>query len=478
MSLKRILKKQLKAINTPPMERVLPESADRNTSHTASSRRPIGISVTAVVLACLLMISAVAAIPEIVKRLNAPEIMENNYKLTEVPDGWVGIYTLDDLEKLRRKEYQNTNFILMNDIVIPDSAYGADGCYANGFQPLGIYANETDPPSVYTGNFNGNGYTVSNLKLVPSVGYGKTTVVGLLGYASKILFLGVENVQIILNGTWETEDVYVGALAAKADYVAGCYGENITVRYHCTGSVEETAVGTLCGRAVYIDSCYVKNGDIQILDESTGKTMLVGGIAGMSYSCITSYFIGNVTASGANYQNCTVNAVTAMLYPAYTPVLLSDESMKIMRQKLKENTDTFYYNKFLQYYVEVDRNQIEASKTEDKKQALIAYFEHLDSVSDAFYTQDKSEERIWWIFDGYADIDEILLTTQILVEAFGGIEAFETFCMEQNIKCGQLYCQAFDANTVVTAKDLPCFDFENLWIETELGIVLRIFTES
>lgn len=485
MNIKQKLKNDLNTLSTPAPERVLPVSAQGTRQKARPHRRPLGVMVTAVILAGLLIIGGVAAIPEIVKRLNATQLTDQSYRITEIPTGWVGIYTLDDLELLRNADYRSTDFILMNDIEIPDAEYAVGGRYENGFEPLGIYEITEDSESAnsfFEGDFNGNGYTVRNLKIVPSeqsVHYNIDLIgVGLFGYtSSKITYLGVENVEIVVNSTWETDGIYVGAIAGKANFVGGCYAENVTIRYNCTGTVEETAaIGGLCGYTEYLDSCYVKNATLQVNDESVGKTMLVGGVVGTANSCVTSYFTGNVNVTADRYETCVSDPISAMLYPAYTPILLTEDAMEVIKEKLKTNVDDFDYKKFMTYYFRMDLDN-PSNKTEKGYQALQAYFDHLNANQAALYSVDVSEVRCWYVFATDASIDEVARNTELLIQAFGGTESYEAFCMENNIKCGKLYCYGFPSDTAVTAADLPAFDLESIWIETENGISLRAFTE-
>ena len=71
---------------------------------------------------------------EIAKYLNARQVTDVPYGLTSVPEGFVGIYDLDDLDLLRAPAHSETDFILMNDIDIPEEAeFQIDIAFADDF---------------------------------------------------------------------------------------------------------------------------------------------------------------------------------------------------------------------------------------------------------------------------------------------------------------------------------------------------------
>lgn len=139
-------------------------------------------------------VCAFATIPALREYLHLLFLQEDNTvaPLTEVPDGWIGIYTVDDLESIR--DNLDANYILMCDIRIPDEEYEPGGRYENGFTPIGearrYYratqsngtksVEEVDPSTIdeqshdyvyynhvrdFRGNFNGNGHVLSNVHI-------------------------------------------------------------------------------------------------------------------------------------------------------------------------------------------------------------------------------------------------------------------------------------------------------------------------
>lgn len=475
MNIKRKLKKELHAMNIPSSERVLPIQATCEASkkehHTA--RRPLGVMLSAAVLAIALIVGAVAAIPEIVNYLNARQITDLPYGLTSVPEGFVGIYDLDDLDLLRAPAHSETDFILMNDIDIPETAYEAGGRYESGFSPLGNYAGG------FRGSLNGNGHVIRNVKLnapeTANTEEKSDIAVGLFGLTlAKITYLGVEDVEITVSGTPTATNLYVGALAAKAGVVGGCYAEDVVIRYDATSRVEETAaIGGLVGYANYLDACFIKNADLTVADSGIGKTMLCSGIAGTAHAVVTSYFAGTLTLNADRYATCIQDNVAAMLYPAYTPVLLTEGAMDTIKERLEPSLDRFYYNLFLSYYVRQDLDAVGGNET--RREVLRSYFEHLSETNAAIYAQDMSEIRVWYQLTSHISLDELERLTEMIVDAFGSAKDFESFCAANSIKCGKLACYAFDADESVTADALQGFDLEHVWCETHDGITLRAF---
>lgn len=71
----------------------------------------------------------------------------------EVPEGYTGIYTIDDLYAIRND--LGGNYILMNDIDLSETAPGGDWDNGNGWSPIGGFI----------GTFDGNGYAVKNMHI-------------------------------------------------------------------------------------------------------------------------------------------------------------------------------------------------------------------------------------------------------------------------------------------------------------------------
>ena len=188
------------------------------------------------------------------------DFIEEVTPLTEeeaINQGYTVIKTADELQAM--KDNLSGKYILMNDIDL--SGYNWDA--------VGVY--DTNP---FTGELNGNGYVISNLKInKPTEDYQ-----GLFGY--------------VVNGTLKNialENVDVTGAEGVGGLAGGIQG-NITNSYS-TGSVTgDVAVGGLAGG--------ILQGDITN-SYSTGSVTgdgYVGGLAGIVQGDITnSYFTGSVT---------------------------------------------------------------------------------------------------------------------------------------------------------------------------------------
>ena len=102
-----------------------------------------------IMIAAILAVVTLAATATVVVyrgKLNADIVMENK-QLDTVPEGYVGIYEAQELDKLR--EDLDGRYILMSDI----SLAGVE------WAPVGT----VDAP--FTGVFNGNGHVIRNLKI-------------------------------------------------------------------------------------------------------------------------------------------------------------------------------------------------------------------------------------------------------------------------------------------------------------------------
>ncbi|MGM0900621.1 MAG: hypothetical protein ACQEXB_05865 [Bacillota bacterium] len=95
---------------------------------------------------------------------NSEVVAYEGSQLTEVPPGFIGIYTAEDLNRIR--ENLSGNYLLMNDFDLTNETEEG-GTYWNngaGWIPIG------DVVSPFTGTFNGNGYKNHWIKAVDEIG--------------------------------------------------------------------------------------------------------------------------------------------------------------------------------------------------------------------------------------------------------------------------------------------------------------------
>lgn len=213
--------------------------------------------------------------------------------LTEVPEGYVGVYTKDDLDYIKLD--MSGKYILMNDIVFEDSDFEKGGDFYNsgkGWDPIGTSS------TPFTGTFDGNGYTIKNLYINDTKSY-----IGLFGYAS-----GATIKNLILDKAEITGGNYTGGVVGYikkgtvtkcdfngdivgGDYTGGCvgYSYSVTTVSHC--NVQGTITGgnyvggivgyqttPSSGTTVYNNILYCNNA-ANIVAKSK-----VGGIVGYSKS--------------------------------------------------------------------------------------------------------------------------------------------------------------------------------------------------
>ena len=310
-----------------------------------SVRRIVSVALAATLLLAVVTLTVFAAVPSLRGIINLPFLAENAQKDT-VPEGWIGVYTVSDLNKIR--DDLDGKYILMNDITFTE----ADG----PFTPIG-----TSEES-FMGQMDGNGYVIRGLVIEvtqaePPVLEGEMgmydsytlhdvtascSAVGLFGYCGygaistlynreiedynypyllddqpyrgMICNLGVEDARIRVNSA---SNARVGVIAGQASYVAGCYVKDCTIELNGYESKADSSgfflrMGGIAGSVQVLDSCYAKNcslnvtgtdhllsdGSYVIPDDSKEgvqfdkATVFIGGLAGNAYTAVTSYAEG------------------------------------------------------------------------------------------------------------------------------------------------------------------------------------------
>ena len=193
-----------------------------------------------------------------------------------VPNGYIGVYTAQDLNNVRNN--LSGKFILMNDI---------DLSSLSNWEPIGD--NETNSSdSRFTGAFDGNGFIIKNM--IIKIKRSNTTYAGLFGYASggNIKNIGIEQSEIfidkqLISGN-PTIEAYVGG-------IAGCSSSPIHNSYNMGSVIAKSTgslsyVGGIAGYSGVISNCY-NMGNISSWTDA-------GGIAGYSGTISNCYNMGNV----------------------------------------------------------------------------------------------------------------------------------------------------------------------------------------
>lgn len=329
--------------------------------------------------------AAVTAAPMIRNYLNTRVLQEDSVqRLEEVPDGWIGVYSLDDMDAVR--EDLAGNYILMEDLAFDPADFEAGGRFEGGWEPIGTWQ---EP---FIGIFNGNGHTIDGLRIdVRADGNAERGriyaglfgyVVSNQGYETEMIYNDTpkkETVEIDLNGDGIMETVEmdltpsstlihfkdwgvsgtvknlrltngsvravypakawivaVGPIAGSADYVLGCSVEGFTVTAEVSGPYDSgylddvlrqplsLTVGGVAGQTYLVDSC-CSGADLFVSapeDLPGDCTCTAGGITGLASACVTSYFNGTVSG---NADDCGPAKIRDNDLPRFLPAPVMDE---------------------------------------------------------------------------------------------------------------------------------------------------------
>jgi len=185
--------------------------------------------------------------------------------LTEVPDGYVAVRTVEDLVKIG--DQPTGNFILMNDIDLTD--YTSTG---KGWNPIGTSAKP------FNGIFDGNGYQIKGLRMVDTTFLGWPLTAGLFGYVA---------------------DGSVSNLTLDASF---------EVNY--TSSYSYVVIGGLVGQSKKLT---ISNCVVNIKATAKGALVIVGGLTGFNSSTFDNFDLtgkGGFNESAAEtvvIKDCQVN---------------------------------------------------------------------------------------------------------------------------------------------------------------------------
>ncbi len=494
----------MRDIKTPEIGKVLPGiagEAETGKMHVHRAKHRIFATPTAIILICLIVIgTAACAVPVIIDYLNADVLTENNTRLTKVPDGWIGIYTAEDLNNIRNyyitNEYDNKelNFIMMNDIIFTDADYAPGGICEGGWVPISTEGHERLQSDYFyregfDGTFNGNGHIIRNLKINTG---NETNYAGIFGFTTaSFINLGIEGCEINVNRAINDDSkLYVGAIVGRAAFIGGCYASDVSIcvnletsEYHeqklinrkiAGGDIinQKVFVGGLGGNVGYVDSCYT-NTKININEIGDPVADIrIGGLAGASTSCVTSYFTGNINTDQSKFYCCKTDPITVSDVGSSLPVMISEEAMEKMMTICREyyGKDNFSYKKFCAYFLPKDPDQSTTPKARAEVEEMISR-----SIQKYYYTEDVSDIRSWYLFDPTASVEENDAIAQLIAEAFGDYDNFQQFCLENKIKCGILYCYSFEDGEKIKTSNLEGFNFDTIWVIKKGQALLKIF---
>lgn len=247
---------------------------------------------------------------------DSSSIFASTGRITELPEGAVGIYTKADLDTIRNNRNSSDHYILMNNLNFIDAdfeEYGEfynDGC---GWTPI----------SILYGKIDGNGYSIRNLKSFSDEKAGFIS-----SNYGQIINLAFENAEFTVSNESSTKSLYLAGIArTNRGVIEGCsisgeiviknkngsyvssayaggiccsnYGEIKDCSNVSTISVEainSAYAGGIAGRNDtdgVVEDCYNKGEIITFINDTTNDYTYAGGIVGSNYGYIkTCYNIG------------------------------------------------------------------------------------------------------------------------------------------------------------------------------------------
>ena len=479
-----------------------------------SGRRILVAVLAATLCVCFVTLTVFAAVPSLRGMLNLPFLSESERQET-VPEGWVGIYTVEDLDNIRND--LDGQYILMNDLT-----------FADGDAPFNPIGSRQEP---FTGQFDGNGHVIRGLVIeveqeTPEIkegehyipGYGATNgtyydvsenvgyplCVGLFGYCGgeyavdtpyrgMISNLGVEGATVTVKNASKAN---VGVLAGSASYLAGCYvkDSSVSVSGYTREAIDEAHVfvkaGSMVGMVDLVDSCYALNVDVAVTGlselDATPYSCLLGGLVGEAYTVVTSYT-----------ESCGLNADTdqitkgelwgnihilhrlmteSQFYTVYEKYyracygLGEDDPLPEDWKKWHgsvSGTDEakFLCMKFRSWYV---------AKTLEETVLYLGFdYENMDP---AFLMGEFNPEMIMYVGDPTMTTEERMKLEAELTQKIGTEKLCEIMTCN-NRKVGPLDCYTLDPAASYKKSDFASFNFDTIWKMKDGRPVLRIFEE-
>jgi len=489
-------------------------------------KRSVNRSVKAVILcAAVLALSVVvcAAAPAIREYINMAFLREDSSaRLTEVPDGYIGIYTAEDLDNVREDLF--ANYILMNDIVITEEDYAPGGVFENGFVPIG---SERTP---YHGTFNGNGYVIDGLVINVSEMLDDNWSyqnVGLFGKVQRascdgIVYETVEEsvneaeMEMDINGDGDLDDSWtstgvkptgevvdgymrggiiknlglvngsvtaeknisadyrVGAIAGCVDFIAGCYTENFSVTFVNNTSDVDSSIGGVAGKAEYADSCWtdavitveMNLPEGEVFHSTNVGTPYIGGVVGEAYCCVTSYFDGSIHADAIEYSEQIYENLQAdeVKYEQVTLSLTTDGIANIPEGAVPAIMTEAVMQKLIDSLDNWPGQKIRSFYMQGDYRDL--------EIAASQYTTDNTN-TVFYILDPESKPREIRELSRLILEGFSDVSV-EDFCRENSVKYGKYYC--YDLRGL-TECSFGGFDFDSIWTRSgHSNPTLRLFS--
>lgn len=211
----------------------------------------------------------------------------------EIPEGYTPIYTAEDLHDIRNN--LAGKYMLMNDIDL--------SVYEN-WEPIGAYG------AAFTGQFDGNGFTISSLTINADYVGNETVYYGLFGYISGASDENIYTIKnlVITNASVDVKCSENATAKTRTGILVGFCSSASVFNCAVTGKVCVegfliSEVGGIVGRCVWSDiSRCVNYADVNASANSNSAELFVGGISGIAKQsgeqrCCN---YGNISVKGEN----------------------------------------------------------------------------------------------------------------------------------------------------------------------------------
>jgi len=212
-----------------------------------------------------------------------------------VPEGYTGIYTIDDLYAIRNN--LSGKYILMNDIDLSETVPGGDWDNGNGWKPIG-----SSGENAFTGTFDGNGYAIKNMHIFGTTG-GYLGLFGKCGGRIKRIALVDCDIDIDVPAN---SDVCVGSIAGGTSgyyhsLLQYCYATgSIKVAINCSEYNREYYIGGIAGDTSISDSFNNCDISLSVANDNSQEHpdyknyFNVGGVTG---------YDGHILSGGSSYSS-------------------------------------------------------------------------------------------------------------------------------------------------------------------------------
>ena len=225
---------------------------------------------------------------EMEKQMVNAEIKETRVSQTTIPDGYTGIYNAEDLANVNNN--LSGKYILMSDIDMTGKNHTIIG-----------------QNSSFSGIFDGNFHTISNVKIESANQY-----VGIFGYVYRgtIKNLTIGNIDVV--GTMSSDSQYIGGLIGRS---ISSTIEGVEVK---GSNIKEigAAYAYIGGLAGYVEAGNIKSSYADTNITGGTGTSYIGGLVGRTYSnganvIDQAYSKGNITiGTGLTYAGGLLGEVS------------------------------------------------------------------------------------------------------------------------------------------------------------------------